>query len=76
MGQFDYQPWGTFDHTHLRFFTLKTARELIESVGYRIIRFHPAFGGRMSGHARPMWQVLARTIPGLFAYQFLFEARK
>ena len=76
MGHFDYQPWGTFDHTHLRFFTLKTAREVIESVGYRIIRFHPAFGGRMSGHARPMWQVLARTMPGLFAYQFLFEARK
>ncbi len=76
LGRFDYQPWGTLDHTHLRFFTLKTARELIESAGYRIIRFHPAFGGRMSGHARPIWQVLARSMPGLFAYQFLFEARR
>ena len=76
MGQFDYQPWGALDHTHLRFFTLKTARELIESAGYRIIRFHPAFGGRMSGHARPVWQVLARAMPGFFAYQFLFEARR
>ena len=76
MGQFDYQPWGTLDHTHLRFFTLKTARELIESAGYRIIRFHPVFGGRMSGYARPVWRVLARATPRLFAYQFLFEARK
>jgi len=76
MGQFDYQPLGTLDHTHLRFFTLKTARELIESVGYRIIRFHPAFGGRISAHVRPMWQVLARSMPGLLAYQFLFEAKK
>src|SRR5258708_496705 len=76
IGQFDYQSSGTLDHTHLRFFTLKTARELIESVGYRIIRFHPAFGGRMSGRARPMWQILASLMPGLFAYQFLFEAKR
>jgi 2-polyprenyl-3-methyl-5-hydroxy-6-metoxy-1,4-benzoquinol methylase len=76
LGQFDYQAWGTLDHTHLRFFTMKTARELIESAGYRIVRFHPAFGGRMSGHARPVWQVLANSVPGLFAYQFLFEARR
>ena len=76
MGQFDYQPWGTLDHTHLRFFTLTNARELIESAGYRIIRFHPTFGGRMSGYARPVWRLLARSMPGLFAYQFLFEARK
>ena len=75
-GQFDYQPKGTLDHTHLRFFTVKTARDLIESAGYRIVRFHPAIGGRMSGHARPVWQVLAHSMPGLFAYQFLFEARK
>jgi methionine biosynthesis protein MetW len=76
MGQFDYQSLGTLDHTHLRFFTLKTARELIESVGYRIVRFHPAFGGRISAHVRPIWQVLARSMPGLLAYQFLFEAKK
>ncbi len=76
LGQFDYASWGTLDHTHLRFFTLKTARALIESAGYRIIRFHPAFGGRMSGYARPLWQFLANLIPGLFAYQFLFEAKR
>jgi len=76
MGKFDYQAWGTLDHTHLRFFTLTNARELIESAGYRIIRFHPTFGGRMSGYARPVWRLLARSMPGLFAYQFLFEARK
>jgi 2-polyprenyl-3-methyl-5-hydroxy-6-metoxy-1,4-benzoquinol methylase len=76
IGQFDYQSSGTLDHTHLRFFTLKTARELIESAGYRVIRFHPAFGGRMSGHARPTWQILASLMPGLFAYQFLFEAKR
>jgi 2-polyprenyl-3-methyl-5-hydroxy-6-metoxy-1,4-benzoquinol methylase len=75
-GQFNYEPWGTLDHTHLRFFTTKTARALIEAAGYRITRFHPAIGGRMAGHARPVWQWLAHIAPGLFAYQMLFEAKK
>jgi len=74
-GRFDYESVGTLDHTHLRFFTLKTARKLIESAGYRIVQFRPTIGGRMSGHIRPAWQHLARLMPGLFAYQLLFEAR-
>jgi 2-polyprenyl-3-methyl-5-hydroxy-6-metoxy-1,4-benzoquinol methylase len=73
-GRFDYEAAGTLDHTHLRFFTEKSARRLIESAGYRITGFFPAFGGRMSGHARPLWQFLANTLPGLFAFQLLFEA--
>lgn len=76
LGRFNYQPWGTLDHTHLRFFTVKTARDLIESAGYRIVRFHPVFGGRLSGHARPIWQVMAHAMPGLWAYQLLFEAKR
>jgi methionine biosynthesis protein MetW len=76
LGQFNYESMGTLDHTHLRFLTVKTARELIQSSGYRITRFHPAIGGRMAGHARPAWQWLARGVPGLFAYQMLFEARR
>jgi O-antigen biosynthesis protein len=75
LGQFNYQSSGTLDHTHLRFFTLKTARDLIESAGCRIVRFHPAVGGWTTGHLRPAWQILARITPGLFAYQFLFEAK-
>jgi 2-polyprenyl-3-methyl-5-hydroxy-6-metoxy-1,4-benzoquinol methylase len=75
LGRFNYQPCGTLDHTHLRFFTLKTAQELIEAAGFRIVRFHPAVGGRMTGHLRPMWQMLAKMLPGLCAYQFLFEAK-
>ena len=76
LGRFNYEPWGTLDHTHLRFFTTKTARALIEAAGYRITRFHPAIGGRMAGHARQAWQWFAHLAPGLFAYQMLFEARK
>jgi len=76
LGQFNYMPAGTLDHTHLRFFTVKTARKLIEGSGFRIVRFRPAIGGRMSGHARPIWHCLALLLPGLFAFQLLFQARK
>ena len=75
-GRFDYEAWGTLDHTHLRFFTPKTARALIEGAGYRITQFQPVIGGRLAGHARWVWQKLAQVAPGLFAYQMLFEARK
>jgi 2-polyprenyl-3-methyl-5-hydroxy-6-metoxy-1,4-benzoquinol methylase len=76
LGQFDYTPTGILDHTHLRFFTIKTARALIESSGYRVTRFHPAIGGgRLSDRVRFALQFSARFAPGLFAYQMLFEAR-
>jgi methionine biosynthesis protein MetW len=77
LGQFNYTPTGILDHTHLRFFTIKTARALIESSGYRITRFHPAIGGgRLSDRIRSALQFCANFAPGLFAYQMLFEAEK
>lgn len=35
-GAFDYTPLGLLDNTHLRFFTLRTVRELCLRAGYRI----------------------------------------
>ena len=32
-GRFDYEPTGVRDRTHLRFYTIKTARQLLRSVG-------------------------------------------
>ena len=29
LGKFDYEDWGIMDRTHLRFFTLKTAQEML-----------------------------------------------
>ena len=73
-GRFDYEPTGTLDATHLRFFTPRTARAFLHDAGYRVLAFHPAIGGRMSGHLRPVWQILAHRMPGLFAFQMLFRA--
>lgn len=35
-GRWDYKDRGIFDRTHLRFFTLKSIRELLEGHGFRI----------------------------------------
>jgi 2-polyprenyl-3-methyl-5-hydroxy-6-metoxy-1,4-benzoquinol methylase len=67
LGRFHYQSAGILDITHLRFFTLKTARELIEESGYRIVSFHSVAGGRLT---RPIRALL----PRLFAVQMLFVA--
>jgi methionine biosynthesis protein MetW len=42
-GRFEYEDYGLLDRTHLRFFTHKTARELAEDAGFRIVaeRFTP-----------------------------------
>jgi 2-polyprenyl-3-methyl-5-hydroxy-6-metoxy-1,4-benzoquinol methylase len=37
-GRFRYQETGVLDHTHLRFFTRRTAREMIEQAGLKIVR--------------------------------------
>jgi SAM-dependent methyltransferase len=43
LGRFDYQDSGTLDRTHLRFFTPKTARQLVEASGYRIVEAYLSY---------------------------------
>jgi 2-polyprenyl-3-methyl-5-hydroxy-6-metoxy-1,4-benzoquinol methylase len=38
LGRFHYEETGVLDRTHLRFFTRRTAREMIESMGLEIAR--------------------------------------
>jgi 2-polyprenyl-3-methyl-5-hydroxy-6-metoxy-1,4-benzoquinol methylase len=71
LGRFEYEPCGILDCTHLRFFTVETARRMIQDAGYRIIRFHPVFGARFTNHFRPAWQQLANLFPNLLAFQML-----
>lgn len=84
LGKFDYSDRGILDRTHLRFFTLKTARQLCETCGLRIQSVtatpvplplvNPAFG-----EGQPLFPVhqlsagLASTFKGLLAFQFIFR---
>jgi methionine biosynthesis protein MetW len=71
-GKFNYSDSGILDRTHLRFFTRKSARELIERAGYRITSEHFASFVLPWGRPAPRW--LMRMFPGLLAAGFVFAA--
>lgn len=41
-GKFEYEDVGILDRTHLRFFTLESAKAMVEEAGYRITFWAPA----------------------------------
>jgi len=67
-GKFDYESTGILDVTHLRFFTYKTARALIERAGYKIVSYHPCVGGGI------MTRRFRRIFHKLFAVSMMFVA--
>jgi 2-polyprenyl-3-methyl-5-hydroxy-6-metoxy-1,4-benzoquinol methylase len=73
-GHWRYQDSGLLDRTHLRFFTIESALELIEAAGlrptWRSYAIDQPPGLRLS---EERLSVLRRW-PGLFAVQLLFEA--
>ena len=84
LGRFRYEQYGLLDETHLRFYTVETARELLATSGFQVVRcaFDPGEGiPLLSAAARHMkWlkrgeaRVTALR-PGLLAYQTAFLAR-
>ncbi len=64
MGKFEYTETGSLDRDHLRFFTLKTGRELLENNGFTILKTIPTGLGHKIG-----------ILPKLTAYQFIFVAK-
>lgn len=42
LGKFEYQEKGLFDKTHLRFFTLKSFKQLVRDSGYSLVCFKVA----------------------------------
>jgi len=72
LGKFEYEEYGILDNTHLRFFTPKTFRELVESTGYSIISYSidPVGGGYPK-----VSYTLSKLFPNVFAYQMLIVAR-
>jgi SAM-dependent methyltransferase len=85
-GRWNYDDIGIMDRTHLRFFTVRTARELLASAGLSISEmdvtpgvgawapYHYTIGAllRLFGVAERADYRLSRLVPTLFAYQLLF----
>jgi methionine biosynthesis protein MetW len=62
-GKFDYADSGILDRTHIRFFTLKSARELVRQAGYQIVQ------ETYSGYSMPRW--LIDLFPTFFAVNII-----
>lgn len=78
-GRFEYASTGLLDETHLRFFTVQTARRLFEEAGYRGIEMDVTRGplpldGAIPHEGFKRW--LVHQFPGLLGFQFIIEARK
>jgi methionine biosynthesis protein MetW len=78
-GRFPYADHGLFDRTHLRFFTRRSARELVTGCGLDVERERFASGPLplerrfpWLGHARPLF---IRSSPELFALQVVLTCR-
>jgi SAM-dependent methyltransferase len=85
-GSFDYADRGILDRTHVRFYTRKTARELLESLGYRIVSEHysiipldRALRLTPNGFAHTFLSKILRfftmLFPTIFGYQIILEAK-
>lgn len=78
-GKFNYTETGLLDETHLRFFTLQTARSLFESAGYKIVGIDFTRGPMPLDqwvHSERWKRWLIGRFPGLFGFQFIIEAEK
>ncbi|MFP5362087.1 MAG: class I SAM-dependent methyltransferase [Thermoleophilia bacterium] len=75
-GRWRYADSGLLDRTHLRFFTLASARELMVNAGWRITHEDSAITAPPPLRALPQERIaLLRHWPELFAVQLLFELR-
>jgi 2-polyprenyl-3-methyl-5-hydroxy-6-metoxy-1,4-benzoquinol methylase len=86
-GRFTYTERGILDRTHLRFFTRKTARRMIQDCGYEIVRetmtvmpLELALGispnNPVMRLANAALAVCTKLLPGLFGYQCMFAIRR
>ena len=85
-GRFEYEDWGIMDRTHLRFFTLRTAKAMLQAAGFRITHEESIHSYPVPAELRGLsrlrfvaWRQakapLARVWPTLFAQQFIMVAQ-
>lgn len=80
LGRWDYMESGTFDYTHLRWYTHDTMPALIKTLGFKLDAFvgdgwFPFPGLRIligSHKRRQLNRLVAQRLPGLFAKQLVY----
>jgi hypothetical protein len=71
-GLWEYEDSGIFDRTHLRFYTVRSGREMVEAAALRIER--DAYVGPLATRLGQLGARLTGLRPGLLAKQMVFEA--
>jgi SAM-dependent methyltransferase len=82
LGMFDYDQRGILDSTHLRFFTRRSIRKLVERQGFTVRRIEsvglPLDALGMEGTKAKALRLVDRMLldlwPTMFGYQFIVEA--
>jgi methionine biosynthesis protein MetW len=72
-GVWRYREYGVFDRTHLRFYNVKTGRELIREGGFEII--HEEFVGPVTFWGGRRLKSVTSLWPNLLGNQMIFSAR-
>lgn len=78
-GRFDYQEYGLLDRTHLHFFTIRTARQMLVDTGYAISYFDIVYnvrGMRLISPGGTLEKLLKKHLTSFIGYQFIFKAIK
>ena len=84
-GNFDYQDAGIWDYTHVKWYSFKTAKQLLLNAGYTIelatvtgeLPFNSLFGKILPDSVKQrIFHLLTGISKGFFGYQLLFTARK
>jgi 2-polyprenyl-3-methyl-5-hydroxy-6-metoxy-1,4-benzoquinol methylase len=73
-GNFQYQEYGILDSTHIRFFTEKSTKQMIEDAGYETVKFDMTVGD-LKRFPR-LFHSIGMIWPNLFAFQFFIIAKK
>jgi methionine biosynthesis protein MetW len=86
-GKFRYQPCGIMDATHLRWFTAESAKSLLASAGFKIVKYRATAGSDLPENvcrlplrwvpakARTRFlRVASKYWPSLFGAQHVFKA--
>jgi len=81
LGRWDYQQSGILDDSHLRFYTLKTMKQLFVQAGFKIVAIDSTPGFKFLGvesslALRNLNERLCKSWPTLLANQFVFMLRR
>lgn len=75
LGRWNYKERGLLDKTHVRFFTLETAKKLIEDCGFKMVSLTCTSGWSWLDWKTPLRNP-ANLWKGLLACNFIFKAVK